>query len=410
MLAELAGLSEEQVQAWADAELDEGTADRMIENVIGRYSLPIGVATNFIIDGEHYVIPFVVEEASVVAAASNMAKRCQKSGGFTSNNTDPVMIGQIQVVGCEDPVASREAILASKEELIQSCNDVDPILVKFGGGCKDVEARIIETDSGPMIIVHILVDCRDAMGANAVNTMAETIAPRIESISGGTVILRIISNLAVHRLARVSATFTPEEMSDSGDDAARGTEVIEGVLQAYHFAAADPFRATTHNKGIMNAISPIAIACGQDWRAVESGAHSYAAHERTYGSMTHWEKDSNGNLVGSIEIPMAVGLVGGAIRIHPGAQANVALLGINSAEDLAKVMAAAGLAQNLGALRALATVGIQAGHMKLHLRNMIASAGASADEIEPVAAIVRESGDRITMATVESALQQVRGN
>ena len=409
MLAELAGLSEEQVQAWANAELDEGTADRMIENVIGRYSLPIGVATNFIIDGEHYVIPFVVEEASVVAAASNMAKRCQMNGGFVSNNTDPVMIGQIQVVGCEDPEVSRDAILAAKEELIESCNDVDPILVKFGGGCRDVEARIIETDSGPMIIVHILVDCRDAMGANAVNTMAETIAPRIESISGGTVILRIISNLAVHRLARVSATFTAEEMSDAGKDAARGAEVIDGVLQAYHFAAADPFRATTHNKGIMNAISPIAIACGQDWRAVESGAHSYAAHERRYGSMTHWEKDAEGNLVGSIEIPMAVGLVGGAITIHPGAQANVALLGINSADDLAKVMAAAGLAQNLGALRALATVGIQAGHMKLHLRNMIASAGASAEEIEPVAAIVRETGERITMAAVESALQQVRG-
>ena len=409
MLAELADLSEEQVQAWADAELDEGTADRMIENVIGRYSLPIGVATNFIIDGEHYVIPFVVEEASVVAAASNMAKRCQMNGGFVSNNTDPVMIGQIQVVGCEDPEASRDAILAAKEELIESCNDVDPILVKFGGGCRDVEARIIETDSGPMIIVHILVDCRDAMGANAVNTMAETIAPRIETISGGTVILRIISNLAVHRLARVSATFTAEEMSDASNDAARGAEVIDGVLQAYHFAAADPFRATTHNKGIMNAISPIAIACGQDWRAVESGAHSYAAHERRYGSMTHWEKDADGNLVGSIEIPMAVGLVGGAITIHPGAQANVALLGINSADDLAKVMAAAGLAQNLGALRALATVGIQAGHMKLHLRNMIASAGASAEEIEPVAAIVRETGERITMAAVESALQQVRG-
>ena len=409
MLAELAGLSEEQVQAWADAELDEGTADRMIENVIGRYSLPIGVATNFIIDGEHYVIPFVVEEASVVAAASNMAKRCQVNGGFVSNNTDPVMIGQIQVVGCEDPEASRDAILAAKEELIESCNDVDPILVKFGGGCRDVEARIIETDSGPMIIVHILVDCRDAMGANAVNTMAETIAPRIESVSGGTVILRIISNLAVHRLARVSATFTAEEMSDVGTDAERGAEVIDGVLQAYHFAAADPFRATTHNKGIMNAISPIAIACGQDWRAVESGAHSYAAHERRYGSMTHWEKDADGNLVGSIEIPMAVGLVGGAITIHPGAQANVALLGINSADDLAKVMAAAGLAQNLGALRALATVGIQAGHMKLHLRNMIAGAGASAEEIEPVAAIVRETGERITMAAVESALQQVRG-
>ena len=409
MLAELAGLSDEQVQAWADAELDEGTADRMIENVIGRYSLPIGVATNFIIDGDHYVIPFVVEEASVVAAASNMAKRCQKNGGFVSNNTDPVMIGQIQVVGCEDPEASRDAILAAKDELIESCNEVDPILVKFGGGCRDVEARIIDTDSGPMIIVHILVDCRDAMGANAVNTMAETIAPRVESISGGTVILRIISNLAVHRLARVSATFTPEEMSDTGDDPSRGAEVIDGVLQAYHFAAADPFRATTHNKGIMNAISPIAIACGQDWRAVESGAHSYASHERRYSSMTHWERDADGNLVGSIEIPMAVGLVGGAITIHPGAQANVALLGINSADDLAKVMAAAGLAQNLGALRALATVGIQAGHMKLHLRNMIASAGASSDEIEPVAAIVRESGERITMAAVESALEQVRG-
>ena len=409
MLAELAGLSDEQVQAWADAELDEGTADRMIENVIGRYSLPIGVATNFIIDGDHYVIPFVVEEASVVAAASNMAKRCQKNGGFVSNNTDPVMIGQIQVVGCEDPEASRDAILAAKDELIESCNEVDPILVKFGGGCRDVEVRIIDTDSGPMIIVHILVDCRDAMGANAVNTMAETIAPRVESISGGTVILRIISNLAVHRLARVSATFTPEEMSDTGEDPSRGAEVIDGVLQAYHFAAADPFRATTHNKGIMNAISPIAIACGQDWRAVESGAHSYASHERRYSSMTHWERDADGNLVGSIEIPMAVGLVGGAITIHPGAQANVALLGINSADDLAKVMAAAGLAQNLGALRALATVGIQAGHMKLHLRNMIASAGASSDEIEPVAAIVRESGERITMAAVESALQQVRG-
>lgn len=408
-LAELAGLSEEQVKAWADAELDEGTADRMIENVIGRYSLPIGVATNFIIDDEHYLIPFVVEEASVVAAASNMAKRCQAKGGFTSDNTDPVMIGQIQVVGCEDPEASRAAVLAAKDELIQACNDVDPILVKFGGGCRDVEARIIDTGSGPMVIVHILVDCRDAMGANAVNTMAETIAPRVESLSGGTVILRIISNLAVHRLARVSATFTPEEMSDSGDDAARGAEVIDGVLQAYHFAAADPFRATTHNKGIMNAISPIAIACGQDWRAVESGAHSYAAHERRYGSMTHWEKDDEGNLVGSIEIPMAVGLVGGAIRIHPGAQANVALLGINSADQLAKCMAAAGLAQNLGALRALATVGIQAGHMKLHLRNMIASAGASADEIEPVATIVRESGERITMAAVEAALKQVRG-
>ena len=406
-LAELAGLTKEQVNAWADAELSEDAADRMIENVVGRYSLPIGVATNFIIDSEHYLVPFVVEEASVVAAASNMAKRCQAKGGFRSNNTDPIMIGQIQIVGCENPEESRETILAAKDELIQSCNDVDPILVKFGGGCKDVEVRILETMSGPMVIVHILVDCRDAMGANAVNTMAETIAPKIEALSGGTVILRIISNLAIHRLARVSATFTPQEMSDKGDPI-QGTEVIDGVIQAYHFAAADPFRATTHNKGIMNAISPIAIACGQDWRAIESGAHSYCAHEKQYTSMTHWEKDTEGNLVGSIECPMAVGLVGGAVRIHPGAQANVALLGIKSANDLAKVMAAAGMAQNLGALRALATVGIQAGHMKLHLKNMISSAGAMDDEIDLVAKMVRESGDRITMATVENALSEIR--
>lgn len=411
LLADIAGLDDQMVGAWASVgELSEEVADRMIENVIGTYSLPIGVATNFIIDGEHYLIPFVVEEASVVAAASNMAKRCHSKGGFVSDNDEPVMIGQIQVVGCDDPEAAKMAILSAESELIEACNDVDPILVKFGGGCKGVEARIIETGSGPMVIVHILVDCRDAMGANAVNTMAETIAPRIEELSTGTVILRIISNLAVHRLAKVSAVFTPEEMSDNGLDREGGLNVIDGVVQAYHFAAADPFRATTHNKGIMNAISPIAIACGQDWRAIESGAHSYASYGREYGSMTHWEKDSEGNLVGSIEIPMAVGLVGGAVRIHPGAQANVALLGLRTANDLAKVMAAAGLAQNLGALRALATVGIQAGHMKLHLMNMVAAAGAEGSEVEAVAKIVRESGERITMAAVEDALASIRGD
>ena len=411
LLADIAGLDDDMVGAWASVgELSEEVADRMIENVIGTYSLPIGVATNFIIDGEHYLIPFVVEEASVVAAASNMAKRCHSKGGFVSDNDEPVMIGQIQVVGCDDPEAAKMAILSAESELIEACNEVDPILVKFGGGCKGVEARIIETGSGPMVIVHILVDCRDAMGANAVNTMAETIAPRIEELSTGTVILRIISNLAVHRLAKVSAVFTPEEMSDNGLDREGGLNVIDGVVQAYHFAAADPFRATTHNKGIMNAISPIAIACGQDWRAIESGAHSYASYGREYGSMTHWEKDSEGNLVGSIEIPMAVGLVGGAVRIHPGAQANVALLGLRTANDLAKVMAAAGLAQNLGALRALATVGIQAGHMKLHLMNMVAAAGAEGSEVEAVAKIVRESGDRITMAAVEDALASIRGD
>ncbi|MAS17728.1 MAG: hydroxymethylglutaryl-CoA reductase, degradative [Euryarchaeota archaeon] len=409
LLAEIAELSDEQVEAWADSgELDEESADRMIENVVGTYSLPIGVATNFVIDGSHYAIPFVLEEPSVVAAASNMAKRCLANGGFSSDNDDPVMIGQIQVVGCEDPNGAMESILAAKEELVSNCNEVDPILVKFGGGCRDLSARVIETGSGPMVIVHIHVDCRDAMGANAVNTMAETIAPRVEEISGGTVILRIISNLAVLRLARVSAVFTPEEMSDGGQDAKQGSEVIEGVIQAYHFAEADPFRATTHNKGIMNAISAVALACGQDWRAIESGAHSYASHERTYGSLTTWSKDDDGNLVGSIELPMAVGLVGGAVRVHPAAQANVALLGVGSADELAKVMAASGLAQNLGALRALATVGIQAGHMKLHVRNMAVTAGAEGGEVDRVASMLRERGGRITQASVIGALEEIR--
>lgn len=410
-LSEVAGLTEEHVKAWESGTLDMGIADRMIENVIGTYSLPIGVATNFIIDGKHYAIPFVVEEASVVAAASNMAKRCLKSGGFRSSNDDPIMIGQIQVVGLKDVGAAQSSVLSSKDEIIELCNEVDPILVKFGGGCKDIEARSIDTDSGSMLIVHLLVDCRDAMGANAVNTMAETVAPKIEELTGGTVILRIISNLAVHRLARISATFTPEEMSDSGNDHVQGSEVINGVIQAFHFAAADPFRATTHNKGIMNAVSSVAIACGQDWRAIEAGAHAYAAFgkkDSTYGSMTEWSKDQNGNLVGSIEMPMAVGLVGGAIRIHPGAKANVALLGVETADELGKVMASAGLAQNLGALRALATVGIQAGHMKLHLQNMAATAGAVDDEIELVSNIVKSSGERITMAAVIAALESLR--
>ncbi len=409
MIAELANLDQEAVDALAaTGELSEAAADRIIENVIGTLALPVGVATNFIVDGEHYLVPFALEEPSVVAAASNMAKRCHAKGGFVSNNTDPIMIGQIQVVDCDDPFAAKNALLEAADDLVSDCNEVDPILVKFGGGCKGLEARVIDTNSGPMVIVHLLVDCRDAMGANAVNTMAETIAPKVEAISGGTVILRIISNLAVHRLARVSATFTPEEMANKGEGAEDGAKVIDGIIQAYHFAAADPFRATTHNKGIMNAISAIAVACGQDWRAIESGAHSYASHERTYGSLTHWEKDSEGNLVGSIELPMAVGLVGGAVRVHPTAKANVAIMGARTADELAKVIAAAGIAQNLGALRALATVGIQAGHMKLHSRNMAVTAGANDDEVDTVVEMVRASGERITATAIEEALAKLR--
>ena len=409
-LAEVAELDEEHVAAWAaTGELSDEAADRIIENVVGTLALPVGVATNFIVDGRHYLVPFALEEPSVVAAASNMAKRCHANGGFTSASDDPVMIGQIQVVGIADPFGAKNRVLAARQSIIDRCNAVDPILVRFGGGCRNVKARVIDTDSGPMVILHLHVDCRDAMGANAVNTMAETVAPYIEELTGGTVILRIISNLATERLTRVSATFTPAEMSDRGGDPTQGTEVIEGVLQAYHFAAADPSRATTHNKGIMNAISANAVACGQDWRAIEAGAHSYAAVSGRYTSLTNWETNAVGDLVGAIELPMAVGLIGGAVRVHPTARANVALLGVESANELGAIFGAAGLAQNLGALRALATVGIQAGHMKLHARNMAATAGAEGSEVDAVAEMVRSSGERITMGAVEEALAQLRG-
>ncbi|HJN55919.1 MAG TPA: hydroxymethylglutaryl-CoA reductase, degradative [Candidatus Poseidoniales archaeon] len=407
--ARRANLTPEQSEAWeSSAELSEGAADRIIENVVGTMSLPIGVATNFTVDSKDYLIPFVLEEPSVVAAASNMAKRCRSTGGFTSNCDDPIMIGQIQIIDLPDPKLAISAVNDAEQNLIAHCNAVDPILVKFGGGCRRIRPRLIETRSGPMLILHLHVDCRDAMGANAVNTMAETIAPIVGDITGGTPVLKIISNLAIHRLARVSAVFSAEDMADSDQGAEHGQDVIDGVIKAYHFAEADPFRATTHNKGIMNAISAVAIACGQDWRAIEAGAHGYAAHERVYGSLTTWEKDMEGRLVGTIELPMAVGLVGGAVRVHPAAKANIALLGIETASELAAVMAAAGLAQNLGALRALATVGIQAGHMKLHVRNMAASAGAVGDEIDEVAAVVNANRERVTMEAVEKALQEIR--
>ena len=408
-MREMANLSQKHIDAWSkNGELSDNAADRVIENVIGTMSLPIGVATNFVIDSKPHLIPFVLEEPSVVAAASNMAKRCLIKGGFTSNCDDPVMIGQIQLVNLPDPNSAIDVISQASHEIIQKCNAVDPILVKFGGGCKSVTPRLIKTDSGDMIIVHLHVDCRDAMGANAVNTMAETVAPFLSKITGGTPILRIISNLAVHRLARVKATFTPAEMADSDSTENQGKEIIKGVIQAFHFAKADPYRATTHNKGIMNAISAIALACGQDWRAIEAGAHSFAAHERRYTSLTTWKQDSEGNLVGTIELPMAVGLVGGAVRVHPAAKANVALLGVKTANELAAAMAAAGLAQNLGALRALATVGIQAGHMKLHARNMAVSAGATDEEIDSVVNHASLSGERITHSSIQKSLEQIR--
>ena len=391
-------------------ELDELSADRMIENVIGTMSLPVGVATNFVIDGKSYLIPFCVEESSIVAAASNMAKRCLDKGGFRTNNDNPIMIAQIQVLDLENVEEAGEAILTAKYELLAMCNSLPSTMIKLGGGCKDIMVRSIDSMSGRMLVVHLLVDTRDAMGANAVNTMAELVSGKIEEITQGRVHLRILSNLATQRLARVEAVFTPEELSDDGTRD-NGSKIISGILEAHHFAMADPYRATTHNKGVMNAISAIALACGQDWRAIEAGCHAWAAVDTgSYTSMTRWKRDDEGNLVGNIETPMAVGIVGGASKVHPAARANLAILGVESAQELAGIMAAAGLAQNLGAMRALATSGIQAGHMKLHARNMAVSAGAIGDEIERVANIVNSQSGPVTQQLVKETLEGIRNS
>ena len=408
-VAQLANLSQEQVDALAmHGELSEDSADRMIENVIGTMSLPVGVATNFLIDGSPYLIPFCVEESSVVAAASNMAKRCLVMGGFRTSSDKPIMIGQIQVLGLEDPDSAGEAILTAKYELMAMCNSLPSTMIKLGGGCKDIQVRYIDTMSGKMLVIHLLVDTRDAMGANAVNTMTELISSKVEEITGGRVHLRILSNLASNRLAKVEATFTPEELSNDGSRE-DGSKIITGILEAHHFAMADPYRAATHNKGIMNAISAVALACGQDWRAIEAGCHAWAAVESgQYTSMSRWFRNDDGNLVGRLETPMAVGTVGGASKVHPAARANLAILGVDSAQELAGVIAAAGLAQNLGAMRALATSGIQAGHMKLHARNMAVSAGAIGDEIEKVATIVNSQSGPVTQQLVKQTLEELR--
>lgn len=396
-----ANLTDEEVSILSNTgALSIEQADRMIENVIGTMPLTLGIAVNFLINGRDYLIPMAIEEPSVVAAASNGAKMARERGGFTTSSTDPVMIGQIQLTGVSDTEAARSAILERKDQIIELCNSKDPLLVKFGGGARNVEVRVISTDRGPMVITHLLVDCRDAMGANAVNTMAEAVAPFLERITGGKVYLRIISNLAKYRLARARAVF--------GKDAIGGEEVVDAILEAYAFAKADPFRAATHNKGIMNGISAAVIASGNDFRAIESGCHSYASITGQYLPLTSYEKDTDGNLVGRIEVPMAVGLVGGATKVHPTARVNVKILGVKTANELGEIFAALGLSQNFAALRALATEGIQRGHMSLHARNIATSVGAQGEEVDRIVEIlVREKNVRMDRA--EEVLKEIRG-
>jgi len=375
------------------------TANRMIENVVGTMQLPIGIATNFLINGREYLIPMAIEEPSVVAAASNAARLARSGGGFFVSNTGPIMIAQIQVVGLPDSHATRLSLFERKHEILQLANAQDPVLVSLGGGARDLEIRVLNTPLGEMLVIHLIVDTRDAMGANAVNTMAEALAPHIEEWTGGRVYLRILSNLADKRLVRARTKVTKEALG--------GEEVVNGIIYAQTFAEADPYRAATHNKGIMNGVIAVVMATGNDTRAIEAGAHAYAARKGRYGPLTTWEKDVKGDLVGTLEMPMAVGLVGGATKINPVCQVAVKILGVKSAVELGEVIGAVGLAQNLAALRVLATEGVQRGHMSLHAKNIAVMAGATGALIDEVAKrLIEEKKVRVDRA--KEILEELR--
>ena len=352
-------------------------ANHMVENVIGVLGVPVGIATNFMVNGREMLVPMATEEPSVVAAASNLARMTRDHGGFVTSSTPPLMQAQVQVLDIIDPAAARLRLLACTDELIGLANAQDPFLVRLGGGVRDITVRLVPSSRQTYVVLHLVVDVRDAMGANAVNTMAEAIAPRVAQITGGRTLLRILTNKADLRLVRVSATFDADLLG--------GVEVVENMVDAGEFAVADPYRAATHNKGIMNGITAVVLATGNDTRAVEAGAHSHAiGTDGRYTSMSRFEKNAEGNLVGTMELPMPVGLVGGATKVHPVAQANVALLGVKTATELAGIIMAVGLAQNAAAVRALSTEGIQRGHMSLHARNVAVTAGATPDEIDAV--------------------------
>jgi hydroxymethylglutaryl-CoA reductase len=382
---------------WTSGGLSADAADHMIENVIGLYSLPLGIALNFMVNGRDVLVPMTLEEPSVVAGASFMAKLARAGGGFQATTTPPHMIGQMQVINIVNLNEAKLKIYEKKFELLAEADSIDPILKKFGGGARDLEVRIIEDSPiGGFLVVHLIYDVRDAMGANAVNTACERLAPMIEAITGAKVHLRILSNLADSRLARARCTIPVNELAF---DSFSGETVRDGIIAAYAFAAVDPYRAATHNKGIMNGVDSVVIATGNDWRAIEAGAHAYAVKDGRYTSLSTWGKDADGNLVGTLEMPMAVGIVGGATKVHPAAQAAVKLMGVKTANELAEIIVSVGLAQNMAALRALATEGIQRGHMSLHARQVAIAAGATGEQIEKVAAqMVAEKVVRIDRA------------
>jgi hydroxymethylglutaryl-CoA reductase len=397
-LARAAGLALEDLAAFnSDDGLAAEQADHMIENVVGTHALPLGIALNFIVNGREVLVPMAVEEPSVVAGASFMAKLARAGGGFQAHVTPPEMIGQMQVLDVPDLAMARVALLEEKAQLLEQAAGIDPVLQRLGGGPRDLEVRIIDDSPvGPFLVIHLIYDVRDAMGANAVNTAVERLAPLVESITMGRVHLRILSNLADRRLARARCTIPLPELAFEGY---RAEQVRDGIIAAWAFAAVDPYRAATHNKGIMNGVDPVVIVTGNDWRAVEAGAHAYAARSGRYTSLSTWGKDRQGNLTGTLEMPLAVGVVGGATRVHPGAQAALKLMQVSTAAELSEIIVSVGLAQNLAALRALATEGIQRGHMSLHARQVAIAAGATGEMVEQLARqLVAEKTVRIDRA------------
>lgn len=401
-LADAAGLGSEELAAFQTLGLSSDQSNHMIENSVGTFGLPLGIGLNFVVNGREVLVPMAIEEPSVVAGASFMAKLVRFAGGFTFISSAPEMIGQMQVLDVKDLMTASMGLLEHKLELLAEVNLLDPVLKKFGGGARDLEIRVIEDSPiGPFLVVHLIYDVRDAMGANAVNTACEKLAPQIEQITGGRVHLRILSNLADRRLVKASCTVLLKDLGFKNADGRvfSGEQVRNGIIEAWAFAVADPYRAATHNKGIMNGVDAVVIATGNDWRAIEAGAHAYAARDGRYTSLSTWGMDVDGNLTGELEMPMAIGIVGGATNVHPAAKAALKLMGVKTASELAGIVASVGLAQNLAALRALATEGIQPGHMSLHARQVATAAGATGNQIDEVAAkMVSEKSVRIDRA------------
>jgi hydroxymethylglutaryl-CoA reductase len=378
-----AGLSADELAALSSGGLVGEQADHMVENAVGVFSLPLGIAQNFVVNGRAVLVPMVIEEPSVVAGASFMARLAKAGGGFFASSSAPEMIGQMQILDTVNPHEARLRLLEKKAELLDEAAGIDPVLARLNGGPRDLEVRLIEhSPIGPFLVLHIIYDVRDAMGANVINTVLERLAPHVAAIAGGRVLLRILSNLADRRLARVRCTIPLAELK-FGEFAAE--TLRDNIIAAWAFAEADPYRAATHNKGIMNGVDAVVIATGNDWRAIEAGAHAYAARSGRYTSLSTWGRDADGNLVGTLEMPMAVGIVGGATRVHPAARAALKLMGVQTASALAEIIVSVGLAQNLAALRALASEGIQRGHMTLHARQVAIAAGASGEQINQVA-------------------------